>query len=88
MRGEANSKSRDECVCGTMIRMEVNTIQSFLDYFGKIRERTMRVVACIPPDKIEWRAAPDKGLPRGRRALPPRMGPRYDDLLRRMGLTQ
>jgi hypothetical protein len=43
-----------------MIRMEVNTIQSFLDYFSKIRERTMRVVACIPPDKIEWRAAADK----------------------------
>ena len=43
-----------------MIRMEVNAIQSFLDYFSKIRERTMRVVACIPPDKIEWRAAVDK----------------------------
>ena len=43
-----------------MIRMEVNTIQSFLDYFSKIRERTMRVVSCIPPDKIEWRAAPHK----------------------------
>jgi hypothetical protein len=41
-----------------MIPMEVSTIQSFLDYFNKIRERTMRVVACIPPDKIEWRAAP------------------------------
>lgn len=40
--------------------MEVNTIQSFLAYFSKIRERTMRVVACIPPDKIEWRAAADK----------------------------
>jgi len=43
-----------------MDRMEVNTIQSFLDYFGKIRERTMRVVACIPPDKAEWRAAKNK----------------------------
>jgi uncharacterized damage-inducible protein DinB len=43
-----------------MIRMEINTIQSFLDYFGKIRERTMQIVACIPPDKIEWRAVPDK----------------------------
>ena len=43
-----------------MIRMEGNTIQSFLDYFSKIRERTMRVVACIPPDKIEWRAAAGK----------------------------
>jgi uncharacterized damage-inducible protein DinB len=40
--------------------MEVTTIQSFLDYFNKIRERTMRLVACIQPDKIEWRAAPGK----------------------------
>ena len=48
------------CECGTMIPMEVSTIQSFLDYFSKIRERTMRVVACIPPDKIEWRAAAGK----------------------------
>ena len=43
-----------------MIPMEVSTIQSFLDYFSKIHERTMRVVASIPPDKIEWRAAADK----------------------------
>jgi len=48
------------CMCGIMIPMEVSTIRSFLDYFSKIRERTMRVVASIPPDKIEWRAAADK----------------------------
>jgi len=46
--------------CGTMVNMEVSTIPSFLDYFNKIRERTMRVVACIPPDKIEWSPAPGK----------------------------
>jgi uncharacterized damage-inducible protein DinB len=40
--------------------MEIIDIQSFLDYFGKIRERTMRVVTCIPPNKIEWRAAEGK----------------------------
>lgn len=34
--------------------MEIKTIESFLDYFEKIRERTMRVVSCIPPDKIDW----------------------------------
>jgi hypothetical protein len=38
-----------------MIRMEVSNMQSFLDYFGKIHERTMRAVAWIPLDKIEWR---------------------------------
>ena len=46
--------------CVTMTPMEVKTISPFLDYFNKIRERTMRVVACIPPDKVEWRAAPDE----------------------------
>jgi len=43
-----------------MTAMEVKTIPSFLDYFNKVRERTMRVVACIPADKVEWRAAPNK----------------------------
>src|SRR5438874_1875203 len=33
---------------------------AFLKYLAKVRQRTMRVVACIPHDKIEWRAAPDK----------------------------
>ncbi len=46
--------------CGNIIGMEITTIQDFLDYFSKIRERTMRVVACIPPDKVEWRAAENK----------------------------
>ena len=40
--------------------MQISNVQSFLEYFSKIRERTMRVVACIPPDKIEWRAAEGK----------------------------
>ncbi len=26
----------------------------FLDYFEKVHARTMRVLRCIPPDKIEW----------------------------------
>lgn len=40
--------------------MEITTIAPFLDYFDRVRERTMRVVACIPPEKIEWRAAEGK----------------------------
>lgn len=40
--------------------MEICSIAPFLDYFDKIRERTMRVVICIPPEKIEWRAAEGK----------------------------
>jgi len=30
------------------------TIDSFLEYFAKVRGRTERVIACIPPDKLEW----------------------------------
>jgi len=40
--------------------MEVPTIQPFLDYFGTVRKRTMRVARSIPPDKIEWTYAPGK----------------------------
>lgn len=34
--------------------MEIKTIGPFLDYFEKVRARTLRVVGCMPPDKIEW----------------------------------
>ncbi len=34
--------------------MEVQSVQSFLDYYEKIRQRTSRVVKCIPPDKFDW----------------------------------
>ncbi|HYO91985.1 MAG TPA: DinB family protein, partial [Pyrinomonadaceae bacterium] len=34
--------------------MEIRTIEPFLDYFERIRERTLRVVRAIPPDKIDW----------------------------------
>jgi uncharacterized damage-inducible protein DinB len=40
--------------------MEITSVAPFLDYFDKIRERTMRVITCIPPEKIEWRAAEGK----------------------------
>jgi uncharacterized damage-inducible protein DinB len=40
--------------------MEITSIAPFLDYFDKIRERTMRVITCIPHEKIEWRAAEGK----------------------------
>lgn len=38
--------------------MEITDIRSFLAYWENIRGRTMRVVRCIPPDKIEWSHAP------------------------------
>jgi len=40
--------------------MEIPTIVPFLDYFDKVRSRTMRLVACIPPDKLECRCAEGK----------------------------
>jgi len=34
--------------------VEIKTIGPFLDYFEKVRARTLRIVGCIPSDKIEW----------------------------------
>ncbi len=34
--------------------MEISSVSSFLDYYGKIRQRTLRVVRCIPPDQFDW----------------------------------
>jgi len=40
--------------------MEIRTIQPFLQYFGNVRERTMRLARCVPADKVEWTYAPGK----------------------------
>ena len=40
--------------------MEIKAIQPFLQYLGNVRERTMRVARCIPPDKVDWTHAPGK----------------------------
>jgi uncharacterized damage-inducible protein DinB len=29
-------------------------MNELVSYFDRIRERTMRVVACVPPDRIDW----------------------------------
>ncbi|MGH9901859.1 MAG: DinB family protein [Pyrinomonadaceae bacterium] len=34
--------------------MEITTVETFLEYFERVRERTLRVVRCIPPEKINW----------------------------------
>jgi uncharacterized damage-inducible protein DinB len=34
--------------------MEIRDIDIFLSYYGRIRERTKRVVECIPRDHIDW----------------------------------
>jgi len=40
--------------------VEIRTIKPFLLYLENVRERTMRVARCTPPDKIEWTYAPGK----------------------------
>jgi uncharacterized damage-inducible protein DinB len=34
--------------------MQIYDLPTFLDYFDKIHQRTMRVARCIPPDKLDW----------------------------------
>ena len=29
-------------------------VAEFVNYFERIRERTMRVAACVPPDRVDW----------------------------------
>ena len=34
--------------------MEIQHVDSFLKHYANVRDRTMRVVRCTPPDRIEW----------------------------------
>ncbi len=34
--------------------MEFHTVQPFLDYYERLRERTNRLIAVIPRDKMDW----------------------------------
>jgi uncharacterized damage-inducible protein DinB len=34
--------------------MEIRSVRQFLEYWDSLRGRTRRVVACIPPDQLEW----------------------------------
>ena len=34
--------------------MEIRSVPQFLEYWDSVRKRTCRVVACIPPDQLEW----------------------------------
>jgi len=35
--------------------MEIRNTPEFLDYWEKVRGRTLRVIACIPAEKFDWR---------------------------------
>ena len=34
--------------------MQIQDLEIFLDYLDKVQQRTMRVVRCIPADKLDW----------------------------------
>ena len=34
--------------------METRNIREFLDYYEKVRQRTLKVIACIPAEKYDW----------------------------------
>jgi uncharacterized damage-inducible protein DinB len=34
--------------------METKNIREFLDYYEKVRQRTLKVIACIPAEKYDW----------------------------------
>jgi len=38
--------------------MEIQRIDPFLDYLRRVHERTRRVIACIPPEHLEWTHRP------------------------------
>lgn len=40
--------------------MEIKSLESFLEYYEKIRARTERIIQCIPSDKIDWTYAEGK----------------------------
>ena len=40
--------------------MELRTIEPFIEYFEKVRARTMRAVQCIPPDRLEHSFGPGR----------------------------
>jgi uncharacterized damage-inducible protein DinB len=34
--------------------MEISKPREFLNYYEKVRQRTLRVIACIPPENYDW----------------------------------
>lgn len=34
--------------------MEISSVSSFLDYYARLRERTNKLVAVIPPQYMDW----------------------------------
>lgn len=40
--------------------MEITTIAPFLEYYDKVRGRTLRLIEVVPPDQLDWAYRPGK----------------------------
>jgi uncharacterized damage-inducible protein DinB len=40
--------------------MEITSVSSFLDYYERVRERTLRVIRAVPVDAMDWTYKPGK----------------------------
>ncbi|NLR76990.1 DinB family protein [Chitinophaga eiseniae] len=40
--------------------MEILSIPPFLEYYDKVRERTLRLISVVPPDQLDWSYKPGK----------------------------
>jgi len=40
--------------------MEITTIKPFLEYLGKVRQRTVNLIRVVPPDSLDWSYMPGK----------------------------
>ena len=40
--------------------MEITTITPFLEYLGKVRQRTIALIRVVPPDALDWSYMPGK----------------------------
>ncbi len=40
--------------------MEITTIESFLEFYERTREGTLRILKVVPPDKMDWAYLPGK----------------------------
>jgi uncharacterized damage-inducible protein DinB len=54
LSGPENIKAEWTWLVRWIRRMDIESFHSFLDYFEKVRERTLRVARCIPADRIDW----------------------------------
>ncbi|SFN79547.1 Uncharacterized damage-inducible protein DinB (forms a four-helix bundle) [Chryseobacterium oleae] len=40
--------------------MEITSVQSFIDYYEKVRARTLRLIEVVPPEQLDFSYKPEK----------------------------